>query len=94
MVDEIDALFFNDKPYLKGSKFLSAILLLNKYRVVGMTATFRGDQGRNKILNLIKDSHAIKTTDLVLERTLKIDVFGKLKANRIDIKVIEVAKAK
>lgn len=42
-VDEIDALFFNDKPQLKGTKILSAILLLNKYNVIGMTATFRGD---------------------------------------------------
>lgn len=80
MVDEIDALFFNDKPELKGTKFLSAILLLNKYKVIGMTATFRGDQGRNKILGLIKDSHAI-LTNVILERTLKLDVFGKLKAD-------------
>lgn len=43
LVDEIDALFFNDKPQLKGTKFLSAILLLNKYNAIGMTATFRGD---------------------------------------------------
>jgi hypothetical protein len=45
-----------------------------------MTATFRGDQGRNKILGLIKDSHAI-LTNVILERTLKLDVFGKLKAD-------------
>jgi hypothetical protein len=43
MVDEIDALFFNDKPKLKDNKLISTILLLNKYEVVGMTATFRGD---------------------------------------------------
>jgi len=43
MVDEIDALFFNDKPEVKGTKLLSAIILLNKYKVIGMTATFRGD---------------------------------------------------
>lgn len=78
LVDEIDALFFNDKPQLKGAKFLSAILLLNKYKVIGMTATFRGDQGRNKILQFIEDGYAIKTTDIVLERNLQLDVFGKL----------------
>ena len=79
LVDEIDALFFSDKPQLTGTNFLSAILLLNKYKVIGMTATFRGDQGRNKILQLIEDSYAIKTTDIALERKLQLDVFGKLK---------------
>lgn len=81
LVDEIDALFFSDKPQLKGTKFLSAILLLNKYKVIGMTATFRGDQGRKKILEFIEDSHAIKTTDIVVERKLQLDVFGNLEQN-------------
>ncbi len=78
-VDEIDALFFSDKPQLKGTKFVSAILLLNKYKVIGMTATFRGDQGRNKILQLTEDSYVIKTTDVALDRSLQLDVFGNLK---------------
>jgi uncharacterized protein (DUF1499 family) len=69
-VDEIDTLFFNDKPKLKGTKFISVILLLNKYKVIGMTATFRGAQGKSKILEFLDDSHAIKTTDIVLERKL------------------------
>jgi hypothetical protein len=30
-VDEIDSLFFADKPEIKGELFISAILLLNKY---------------------------------------------------------------
>ena len=42
LVDEIDSLFFSDAPKLEGNLFISAILLLNKYRVIGMTATFRG----------------------------------------------------
>jgi len=50
LVDEIDSLFFNDKPEIKGAKFISAIILLNRYRFVGLTATFRGDQGKDKIL--------------------------------------------
>lgn len=79
LVDEIDALFFSDKPQLKEYKVFSAILLLNKYKVIGMTATFRGDQGMNKILQFITDSHTIKTTDIIFERNLKLDVFGKLK---------------
>jgi hypothetical protein len=31
LVDEIDSLFFADAPKLEGDKFISAILLLNKY---------------------------------------------------------------
>mmetsp|Transcript_34342 Transcript_34342/g.25425 ORF Transcript_34342/g.25425 Transcript_34342/m.25425 type:complete len:138 (-) Transcript_34342:63-476(-) len=65
LVDEIDSLFFNDKPAIRGGKFISSVLLLNKYRVLGMSATFRGDQGRNKIVHLLKDCAVIKTTDIV-----------------------------
>jgi hypothetical protein len=43
LVDEIDSLFFEDKPAIVGNKFISSILLLNKYTVIGVTATFRGD---------------------------------------------------
>ena len=45
LVDEIDSLFFADKVELINGRLLSAILLLNKHKVIGMTATFRGDQG-------------------------------------------------
>lgn len=31
LVDEVDSLFFNDTPKVEGDKFISAILLLNKY---------------------------------------------------------------
>jgi superfamily II DNA or RNA helicase len=43
LVDEIDSLVFSDAPRVYGGKFLSAIILLNKYKVIGMTATFRGE---------------------------------------------------
>ena len=42
-VDEIDSIFFNDKPEVKGVTFISAIILLNKYKFIGLTATLRGD---------------------------------------------------
>jgi MoxR-like ATPase len=31
LIDEIDSLFFSDVPKLEGDKFISAVLLLNKY---------------------------------------------------------------
>ena len=43
LIDEIDSLFCSDTPKLKGDKFISAILFLNKYQVIGMSATFRGE---------------------------------------------------
>jgi superfamily II DNA or RNA helicase len=41
-VDEIDSLFFADVPIIRNTKLISSILLLNKYKIIGMTATFRG----------------------------------------------------
>ena len=93
-MDEVDALFFTDKPEVRGTKIMSTILLLNKYEVIGMTATFRGDQGKKKILQLIKESHVLKTTDIISERELRLDVFGNLKEAEVDAKVIDVATLK
>ena len=42
-IDEIDSFFFADAPRIVEGKLISAILLLNKHKVIGMTATFRGD---------------------------------------------------
>jgi hypothetical protein len=43
LVDEADSMFFPDAPTIVDGKLLSAILLLNKYKVIGVTATFRGE---------------------------------------------------
>jgi hypothetical protein len=44
LVDEIDSIFFTDKPRIENGKFVSAVLLMNKYqKCIGMTATFRGE---------------------------------------------------
>jgi hypothetical protein len=93
LVDEIDSIFFSDAPLISGGRLLSAILLLNKYRVIGMTATFRGERGANMMKGFLKDSVVLKAGDIVPERVLAIDVYGKLSAADIDAKVIEVAKA-
>ena len=94
LMDEVDALFFTDKPEIRGNKIMSTILLLNKYEVIGMTATFRGDQGKKKILQLVKESHALKTTEMISERELQLDVIGMLKQAEVDTKVVEIAIAK
>ncbi len=94
LVDEIDSLFFADKAELVQGKLLSSVLLLNKHKVIGMTATFRGDQGRAKLSTFLKDTVVFKAGAAVSDRELALDVFGKLKLEEIDSKVIEVAKAK
>jgi hypothetical protein len=67
-----------------GNKFLSAIILLNKYKVIGMTATFRGEQGLSVMQAMLTDSVVIKTGATEPERELKLDVFGNLQATEID----------
>lgn len=59
LVDEIDSLFFSDSPKLEGNKFISSILLLNKYQVIGMSATFRGEEGTKWLNRFLKNSSII-----------------------------------
>ena len=59
-----------------------------------MTATFRGDQGQAKLSAFLKDSVVLKAGAAVPERVLALDVYGKLKAEEINTKVIEVARTK
>jgi flagellar biosynthesis regulator FlbT len=60
-------------------KFLSGVLLLNKHKVIGMTATFRGIHGMNKMLAFLQDSVILTAGVAVSERILALDVHGKLK---------------
>ena len=46
------------------------------------------------IKGFLKDSTVIKIGEVKQERKLQLDVFGKLDANVIDAKIIEIAKAK
>lgn len=70
LVDEVDSLFFGDDPVVSGGRLLSTILLLNKYRVIGMTATFRGERGANMMKSFLKDSSIFTTGAAVPEKNL------------------------
>ncbi len=94
LVDEIDSLFFADKVELVQGRLLSAVLLLNKHKVIGMTATFRGDQGQAKLSAFLKDSMVLNAGAAVPERVLDLDVHGNLDAVAVITTVVEVAKAK
>ena len=43
LVDEIDLLFFKDAPKISKGKLISSVVLLNKYKIYGLSATFRGN---------------------------------------------------
>jgi hypothetical protein len=68
LIDELDSLFFSDSPKLVGKKFLSVILLLNKYKIIGMSATFRGAEGTKWILRFLRGSVVQTTGNVVSER--------------------------
>jgi hypothetical protein len=67
---------------------------MNKYKIIGMTATFRGERGLNMIKALLKDTTVIKVRAVEPERKLQLDVFGNLKTGEVDLQVIKVAKGK
>ena len=94
LVDEIDSFFFADKVELVNGRLASAIIILNKHTVIGMTATFRGDQGQAKLSTFLKDSMVLTAGAAIPERALALNVYGELKPKDIDAKVIEVAKDK
>jgi hypothetical protein len=79
LIDEIDSFFFSDKVELVQGIITSAILLLNKYKLIGMTATFRGEQGQAKLAAFLRDSVVLTVGVAVPERILALDVYGKLK---------------
>lgn len=94
LVDEVDSLFFRDAPKLTGDAFISAILLLNKYHVIGMSATFRGEQGIKWLSCFLRCSRIVHMATVVQERNINIDVFGRLNPQQIKEKVIPLAKEK
>lgn len=43
LVDEVDMLFFNDVPKIIKGKLISSVMMLSKYTVYGLSATFKGN---------------------------------------------------
>ena len=42
-IDEIDSMFFDIKPKLQNKSLISPILVFNRCKVIGLTATLRGN---------------------------------------------------
>ena len=94
LVDEIDTLFFSDTPKIVEARLVSSVLLLSKYRVYGMSATFRGEQGKRKMKRLLNDSNFIETSHTVKERNLDVQIYKVSKTEDILNKVVEVSMDK
>lgn len=96
LVDEIDSLFFGDAPEIIDTEFISAVLLFNKYKTVGMTATFRGAHGMNKMISFLRDSTVFRITEISPERDVsKLEVIGRCKdVKDIETKAVELAMRK
>ena len=55
-----------------------------------MSATFRGTQGKKKMLKLMDGSNFIETGDDSTERKLDVRVIGRVKHEEIHSKVVEI----
>ena len=78
LVDEFHETFFNQPAALVNGKIVSVILKLKAAaQLIGVSATYRGEAGIDKI-NTIMNAQFIKTPQLIKERELQLEVFGKV----------------
>jgi hypothetical protein len=76
LVDEFHEIFFNQPVTVVNGKLVSTILKLRaSVKLIGVSATFRGDAGIDK-LNTIMSAHFLKTSDTIKDRELQLEVFG------------------
>jgi hypothetical protein len=44
-VDEIDTFLFDFKPEIIENQLISPVLIVSRFKIIGLTATLRGEQG-------------------------------------------------
>ena len=66
-------------------------LLLAK-SVIGVSATYRGNNGLDKIISVLCNSYFIQPTSQLKERELELKVFGKFSQDNVISQVVELAK--
>lgn len=77
-VDEFHELFFNQQAVLVNGKIVSVITKLKAAtRLIGVSATYRGDVGIKKINNIM-NAQFLKTPHSIKERELQLEVFGEV----------------
>lgn len=78
LVDEFHELFFDQAAEIVKGKLISVILKLKAAaQLVGVSATFRGEAGVDKI-NAILEAQFFKTPVEISEKKLHLEVFGKV----------------
>lgn len=76
LVDEFHEIFFNKPVTVVNGKLVSTILKLrSSVKLVGASATYRGDAGIDKI-NTIMGAQFLKTSVAIKDRELQLEVFG------------------
>ena len=79
LVDEFHELFFEQQIQLHNNKLVSHIQkLLSAEKVIGVSATYRGNNGIDKIANILKDSQYVQPPNILKERELQLEVFGEV----------------
>ena len=68
--------------------------LTASWKVIGVSATFRGDAGIKKIKTILVDSLFLTTPGDLQEKQLELKVFGKLASATIKEKAIALAEEK
>ena len=93
LVDEFHELFFDQKVQLVSGKVTSVVSkLLAATQVIGVSATYRGDKGVDKIYQILQASTFIKSPQELQEKVLQLQVFGE--EQDIPAKAVELAQEK
>jgi len=89
LVDEFHELFFNYPIVVSNGRLLSAVSQLTAaVRIIGVSATFRGDAGIKKIKTILTDSNFLTSPEKLQEKQLELEVFGKFAPANINEKAI------
>ena len=76
LIDEFHELFFNQLAVVVNGKFVSVVLKLKAAaKVIGVSATFRGEAGVDKITTIL-NARFIKSPFNLIEKELQLKVFG------------------
>ncbi len=91
-MDEFHEIFFNQRLKVVGGKLISVIhRLAVAHRVIGVSATFRGEIGLKKINQMIADSAFINSPVQCREKEMQLQVFGDVAVEDIPAKAIALA---
>lgn len=95
LVDEFHEIFFNQRLQVIGGKLISVVQhFAIAHKVIGVSATFRGEIGLKKINQMIADSAFINSPFQCREKEMQLQVFGDVAVKDIPVKAIALALQK